>query len=151
MSKQLEQDVEALRRVPLFAEVNTLTLKLLAFASERVSFPARQDVVRQGEHGDAAYVLIDGVAEVFTEQGGVESKVAELSGHEFVGEISILCNVPRTATVRAVTQLETLRIEKDQFFDLLENSPVVAVQMLRVLAERLAKTTADMATLRASR
>jgi CRP-like cAMP-binding protein len=149
MTKQLGQDVEALRRVPLFAGVAPMKLKLLAFASERIEFSPGQDLMRQGEHGDEAYVMISGETEVLVSNGGVETQVAVLKGNEFIGEISILCDVPRTATVRAITAVETLRIDKEHFFELVENSPSIAVQMMRTLAARLAKTTAEMSALRA--
>ncbi|MFY0613972.1 MAG: cyclic nucleotide-binding domain-containing protein [Hyphomicrobiaceae bacterium] len=149
MAKLLEHEVEALRRVPLFASVEPIKLKLLAFASERIEFSAGQDLMRQGEHGDAAYVMLSGEAEVLVSSGDVETRVATLTGNEFIGEISILCGVPRTATVRAITPVETLRIDKDQFFELVENAPSIAVQMMRILAERLAKTTAEMSAMRA--
>lgn len=149
MTKQLEHEVEALRRVPLFAGVEPMKLKLLAFASERIEFSAEQDLVRQGEHGDSAYVLLSGEADVLVASGGVETCVAKLTGNEFVGEISILCDVPRTATVRAVTLVDTLRIDKEHFFELVENTPSIAVQMMRILAARLARTTAEMTAIKA--
>ena len=149
MTKQLEHEVEALRRVPLFSGVEPMKLKLLAFASERIEFSAGQDLMRQGEHGDAAYVMLSGEAEVLVTSSDVETRVAVMTGNEFIGEISILCDVPRTATVRAITPVETLRIDKEQFFELVEHSPSIAVQMMRILAARLAKTTAEMSAMRA--
>ena len=150
MTKMLEHEVEALRRVPLFSGVEPMKLKLLAFASERIEFSAGQDLMRQGEHGDAAYVMLAGEAEVLVTSSDVETRVAMMTGNEFIGEISILCDVPRTATVRAITPVETLRIDKDQFFELVENSPSSAVQMMRILAMRLAKTTAELTAMRAN-
>ena len=149
MAKLLENEVEALRRVPLFSGVEPMKLKLLAFASERIEFSAGQALMRQGEHGDAAYVMLSGEAEVLVSSGDIETRVATLTGNEFIGEISILCGVPRTATVRAITPVETLKIDKEQFFELVENAPSIAVQMMRILAERLAKTTAEMSAVRA--
>ena len=149
-TNKLEHEVEALRRVPLFAGVEPMKLKLLAFASERIEFSPGQELVRQGEHGKAAYVLLSGEADVFVRSGDAEMKVASLTGNEFIGEISILCDVPRTATVRATSTVQTLRIEKDHFFELVENSPSIGVQMMRILASRLARTTAEMSALRAN-
>jgi CRP-like cAMP-binding protein len=149
MTKMLEHEVEALRRVPLFSGIEPIKLKLLAFASERLEFSAGQDLMRQGEHGDAAYVMLAGEAEVLVTNSDVETRVAMMTGNEFIGEISILCDVPRTATVRALTRVETLRIDRDQFFELVENSPSIGIQMMRILSMRLAKTTAELIDLRA--
>ena len=71
MAKLLENEVEALRRVPLFSGVEPMKLKLLAFASERIEFSAGQALMRQGEHGDAAYVMLSGEAEVLVSSGDI--------------------------------------------------------------------------------
>ena len=76
-------------------------------------------------------------------RGGDPFRVATLKRNDFVGEIAILCDVPRTATVRAKTDLVTLRITKDLFFRLITEFPEMAVEIMRVLAQRLEKTTKD--------
>ncbi len=112
----LQQEVDLLRKIPMFAKIEPAKLKLLAFTSERLSYADGDVLFRQGDAGDAAFVIISGKAEVSidTEEGPLV--VARLSDHDFVGEIAILCDVPRTATVTAVTSLEALRITKDLFF-----------------------------------
>jgi CRP-like cAMP-binding protein len=60
-----------------------------------------------------------------------------------------LCDVPRTASVRAATRLETLCIEKEQLLKLLKEFPAMAIDLMKVLAERLAATTADLSAARA--
>jgi CRP/FNR family cyclic AMP-dependent transcriptional regulator len=63
----LQQEFEVLRRVPFFAEIEPSKLKLLAFMSERVSFDDGKIVCRQGDPGDAAYLIIDGEADIVLE------------------------------------------------------------------------------------
>ncbi len=70
--------------------------------------------------------------------------VATLKQNEIVGEIAILCDVPRTATVRAKTQLTTLRITKNLFFNLISEFPQIAVEIMRELAHRLEQTTTKL-------
>ena len=77
-----------------------------------------------------------------------QSKVATVNPSELVGEIAILCDVPRTATVRAATQLLTLRIKKDHFIKLLSDFPEMTVEIMRVLAVRLSRTTAELSEAR---
>ena len=67
-----------------------------------------------------------------------------MNRHELLGEIAILCDVPRTATITAESELTTLRISKDLFFRLVNEFPQMAVEMMRVLAQRLEKTTSDL-------
>ncbi len=145
----LKDEVELLRRVPLFAGVEPSKLKLLAFTSDRMSFEAGQTLFEQGDPGDAAYVVLNGSAEVLVNRAGSQIKVADLEKNAIVGEIAILCDVPRTATVRAHDRLETLRISKDQFLRLLAEFPDMAIQIMRVLADRLGRTTAELSEARA--
>ncbi len=133
----LKEEVEMLRRIPFFAQVEASKLKLLAFTSERVAFEAGQVLFRQGDMGDAAYIIIEGEADVLVDTPAGPVTVATLGRNDFVGEIAILCDVPRTATVRAKVRLVTLRISKDLFLRLLNEFPQMAVAMMRELAHRL--------------
>jgi CRP-like cAMP-binding protein len=145
----LKDEVELLRRVPLFAGVEPTKLKLLAFTSDRMSFEAGQILFEQGDAGDGAYVVLNGSAEVLVDRAGSQIKVADLEKNAIVGEIAILCDVPRTATVRAHERLETLKISKDQFLRLLAEFPDMAIEIMRVLADRLGRTTAELSEARA--
>ena len=140
----LSEEVELLRKVPIFANVELAKLKLLAFTSERTCFDPGQEVFHQGDAGDAAYVIIEGTAEVLVETDAGPVKLLEFEPHAFVGEIAILCDVPRTATVVAKTQLHTLRISKELFFRLIEEFPQMAIEIMRVLAMRVENTTGEL-------
>ena len=106
----LEHEVDVLRRIPLFGNVDPSRLKLLAFTSERVSFGAGQELFHEGDTGDAAYVIIEGSVDILKDTSEGEALVVTLKKNAFVGDIAILCDVPRTATVRAVDKIETLNI-----------------------------------------
>ncbi len=145
----LQEEVELLRRIPMFAKIEPSKLKLLAFTSERLTFKAGDVLFRQGEIGDAAYIIVSGTADIMVDTPGGALKVASVSKNDFVGEIAILCDVPRTATVLAATDVTTLRIAKELFFRLVTEFPQMAVEIMRVLAHRLEKTTADLQTAKA--
>jgi len=140
----LDEEVKLLRRIPLFANIEPSKLKLLAFTSERLAYEAGQELFHQGDVGDAAYVIIEGEASVLVDSPAGAIEVATLSGNDIVGEISILCDVPRTATVRARTRLVTLKITKDLFFRLVKEFPQMAVEIMRELARRLDRTTGQL-------
>jgi CRP-like cAMP-binding protein len=140
----LNEEAELLSRAPLFAGIEPARLKLLAFTSDRLTFEPGQFLCKQGDPADAAFVIIQGEAEVLVETplgSGALRPVATLRENDFLGEIGILCNVPRTASVRARTRMVTLRIARDPFFRLLEEFPQMAVTMMRTLAQRLEHTT----------
>jgi len=136
----LAEEVELLKRIPLFANIDTSKLKLLAFTSERVRFPAGQVLCRQGEIGRAAFIIIDGEADVIVDAETGPLTVASVGRNDFVGEIAILCDVPRTATIKAREPLNTLKISKDTFYRLVAEFPQMAVEIMRELAHRLEDT-----------
>ena len=140
----LKNEVDILRRVPLFSGVDAAKLKLLAFTSEVVRYRSGETLFEQGDAGDDAYVIIEGRARVFAESKGDIVELAEVGETDFVGEIAILCDVPRTATVEAITSLKVLRVRKDCLADLLTTFPSIGLAMLRELGFRLSRTTADL-------
>lgn len=140
----LQQEYELLKRVPFFADIEPAKLKLLAFMSERVAFDPGRPLVRQGDPADAAYVLIDGEAEVVAETPEGPMTFATLGAHEVVGEIAILCDVPRTATVRAKSRVVALRISKEPFMRMIREFPNMAVSIMCELAHRLELTNQQL-------
>ncbi|MEM7225080.1 MAG: cyclic nucleotide-binding domain-containing protein [Pseudomonadota bacterium] len=145
----LDQEVEILRQIPLFANIDTAKLKLMCFASERLAFKPGQVLFKQGDSGDAAYIVIDGEAEVIAETPAGPVSVATLGRNDIIGEIAILCDVPRTATIKAAGELITLKVTKDLFFRMVTDFPEMGVEIMRVLAHRLENTTAQLSAMRA--
>jgi CRP/FNR family cyclic AMP-dependent transcriptional regulator len=136
----LNEEVELLKGVPIFSKIEQAKLKLLAFTSERMTFSAGQELFHQGDQGDAMYVILGGVADVLIDTPGGQITVAELKKNGFVGEIAILCDVPRTATIKARESLATLKISKDMFYRLIGEFPTMAIEIMRELAHRLEDT-----------
>jgi len=136
----LKEEFELLRRVPIFAEIEPSKLKLLAFMSERVGFDPGKRLMQQGDPADAAYLIIEGHAEVVLETPAGPVIVATLSANEIVGEMGILGDVPRAATVRAKDRLVALRISKDLFMRMVREFPSMAVSIMQELAHRLEST-----------
>jgi CRP/FNR family transcriptional regulator, cyclic AMP receptor protein len=142
----LKDEFELLRRVPLFAEIEPSRLKLLAFMSERVGFDAGRLIVRQGDTADAAYVIIEGHAEVIAETPTGPVTLATLGPNAPVGEMGILTNMPRNATVRAKDRVIALRISKDPFMRMVREFPNISVSIMQELAYRLDATNHQLST-----
>ena len=115
-------------RHPLFAEVEQAKLKLLAFTSERLQYRSGDELFHQGDFGDAAYIVLQGKADILVDTREGALKVATLGKGDIIGEIAILCDVPRTATVVAHGDLETLRVAKDGFFHLVTQFPKAGIE-----------------------
>jgi CRP-like cAMP-binding protein len=142
----LKEEVELLRRIPMFARVEPAKLKLLAFASERLTFAPTQELFHQGDMADAAYIIVDGDAEVILETPKGPIRLAKMTKNDLIGEIGILCDVPRNATVRAKDRLVALRIAKDPFMRMVREFPSMAVSIMRELAHRLEFTNNQLRT-----
>jgi CRP-like cAMP-binding protein len=145
----LTQDMDVLRSIPLFAKIEPAKLKLLAFTSEHLSFMAGEEICHEGDLGDAAYIILDGEAEISINTVGGPMIVTTRGKNAIIGEIAVLCDVPRTATVTAKTDLEALRLAKDTFIELMTQFPQIGVEVMQELAERLHQTTQDLTWTRA--
>ena len=146
----IEQEVEILRKIPMFRKIDPTKLKLLAFTSERLTFRPAQELFRQGDLGDSAFIVVEGEADVLVETLDGPLAVARLKRNDIIGEIAILCDVPRTATVQAVDQLITLKITKELFFRMVSDFPDMSIEIMRALAHRLELTTAQLMDVRAA-
>lgn len=140
----LDTEVQSLRQVPMFRGIDPSRLKLLAFTSERIRFEVGQRFFSQGDAGDAAYVILEGKADVVLDGPSGEYKVAELGRNALVGEMAILADTPRSATVVASEALSALRIDKRVFLDLLGQFPQMSMAVMRELALRLEATNAQL-------
>ena len=141
----LDQEVQCLQQVPMFRDIDPARLKLLAFTSERVQFAAGQRLFSQGDMADAAYLILQGGVHVTLSTPAGEMTIAELGQHALVGEMGILCGHPRSATVTAIEPTMALRMDKQIFLELLAQFPPMAMAVMRDVAERLARTNAQLA------
>ena len=127
--------VAALRRSPLFGELGRRDLGRLASAMKERSFSAGSEVTTEGEIGVGFFVIGQGSASV--EVGG--TKVREIGPGDHFGEISLVVETPRTATVRAVTDLRCYAMTSWDFRRLIESNAAVAWQVLVAMSRRLLK------------
>jgi CRP-like cAMP-binding protein len=141
----LDAEAALLGRVPMLHDLPQPRLKLLAFASDRVRFAQGEILFRKGDNSDAAYLVINGRAEVVVDRADVPLVVAQILPGAIVGEMGVLCDSVRSATVRAGTDLLTLRLPSDLFIDMLSEFPGMALAVMRDLARRLERTTAQLA------
>ena len=137
----LDSEVELMRRLPFFAKMEPSTLKLLCFSSERLTFHAGQVMFYAGDVADAVYVMIEGHVAITAPASGGPVLVGTLGPMDIVGEIAIFADLTRTATVTATTPVDALRIAKEQLISIIRGNPDAALELLRQLATRLAKTT----------
>ncbi len=136
---ELEAEAAVLEEIPLFDGMESSRLKLLAFASEKVAFKPGEVLLKEGDPGAFAYVVLEGEGEIFV--GEESTFIRRVKQHEIVGEMSLLTSNPISATVRAVSGMTALRIKKETFLDIMFNDPKVSSAVARVLSGRLFETT----------
>lgn len=135
----LLKEADLLRKVPMFAKLEPSRLKLLAFTSEYLAFEDGEIVFRVGETGDCAYVIMAGEVEIMAETGAGEIVAATLGQNALFGELALLTNAPRSATIRARGRVETLRISDESFLKLVRENADVALDVMRQLSDKLAR------------
>ena len=140
----LEQEVELIRRFPIFAKIQPAMQKLLCFSAERLTFAPGQVLFNAGDMGDAAFIVIEGAVEISVPTPSGPILVNTLGRNDIIGEIAIFADVPRTATASAQAKVEALKISKELFEKIIRENPDAALELIRVLAGRLANTTAQL-------
>jgi CRP-like cAMP-binding protein len=134
----MDEQVEALRRVPLFAGLGDDELSRIAGAANEVEVPAEQVLVQPGTAGTGMFVISEGTAVVETKRDHVE-----LGPGQFFGELALISeDSKRTARVRAKTPLRCLAFDRASFRTLIAEHPEVAASLLEVALGRLAENAA---------
>ena len=129
--------LDRIAQVPLFARCSKRELGQIGALADEVDLPEGTVAVREGGYGQEFFVLVSGAAEV-SKQGKV---VATLGAGDWFGEIALLHNAPRNATVTATTPIQALVVSHRDFSSLLSTSPQIQAKILQALAERLAPTS----------
>jgi CRP-like cAMP-binding protein len=108
-----------LAKLPLFAEFAPGQMAMVASRLIPERYQAGQRVFSQGDPGDSFFIIKEGQVDILVARDGHESKVAELGAGEYFGEIALLLDVPRTASVVAKADCLVLRLKQEDFMDLL--------------------------------
>jgi len=128
------QKVELIKHTPLFANCSKRELEEIAHLADEIDLNQGKEMTRQGSPGREFFVLLEGEAEV-TKDGEV---INQLSGGDFFGEIALVSDSPRTATVTATSPVRALVITDRDFRHLMKDQPEIQNKVLSALAARLA-------------
>ena len=131
--------VEALKRAPLFEGLSKKELTELARVTEDLEIAAGEVLCREGDIGQEFFVIVEGETDV-TRKG---RRVAARGGGEFVGEIALLEETTRTATVTAKTPLRVFVLTRHDFRHLVRENPSVEQKVMRALARRVVELSGD--------
>jgi uncharacterized membrane protein len=143
--------LEALRSVPLFASLNDESAETLRELLEVQTFPAGRVLFREGDGGDAMYLIEDGRVRIHVRDAeGDEVTLAELSRGDFFGEMALLDGKPRSAQATVLVEARLAVLMREDFLRFVRRDPEVALNMLAAITTRL-RHTDDMLRQRVSR
>ena len=144
----LNEAVSVMSEIPMFRNIDPKRLKLFAFMGEALSFLPGERLFEQGDEGDAAYIILSGEVDVLIPTPNGEISVAVLGAKQIFGEMAVLCDQPRSTAIAAKTNLRVLRLKRKAVHDMLREFPDIALEFVKVLAERLERTSKELAAAR---
>jgi CRP/FNR family cyclic AMP-dependent transcriptional regulator len=136
----LVQETDLLRKIPMFAKLDASKLKLLAFTSEILTFEDNDIVFHVGDSADCAFVIMEGAVDILTDTENGPIVELTLQQNQLFGELALLNDVPRNATLRAQGRIKIMRITSDMFLTLLAENSAMALDVMRQLSDKLAKS-----------
>ncbi len=133
MALRRNAKLDLLKRVPVFEHCSRRQLQEVARIADELDFPEGKELTKEGAPGREFFVIVEG--EVGVAKGGEE--IRTLSSGDFFGEIGLLEDVPRTATVTAKTPVRYFVLTRRSFRSLLERQPEIERKVMRAFADRV--------------
>ena len=137
----MDQKLELLRRVPLFAGLDQAELEEIGRIAEEMDAPAGKELTHEGRHEGYFFVIVSGTVRV--ERGG--KTVNTLGDGDFLGEIALLDGGPRTASATTESPSDLIVMTHQRFAQLLDTSPSVRAAVLEEVGRRLRRLDAEAA------
>ncbi|MCS6836788.1 MAG: cyclic nucleotide-binding domain-containing protein [Anaerolineae bacterium] len=137
MATSIDEISRFLAKVPLFRGLKERQLRRIAERMREREFKANEAIVEQGNPGVGLYIVVNGEARVLRRQAdGGQLELDRLARTQFFGELSLLDEAPRSASVVADVDMKCLVLNKLDFLDELQQEPEMAIEMLKELAHR---------------
>ncbi|HSE01708.1 MAG TPA: cyclic nucleotide-binding domain-containing protein [Burkholderiales bacterium] len=138
MAAQFALNPQILKSVPLFSAFSDAQLAQVLTAVQHRSYPRGSFILRAGEETDALYIILSGRVKVLIpDEEGHEVILSVMGAHEFFGEMGLLDDLPRSASVETLESSETLRLSKAGFTNMLKDNFDLAMLIIRNLVRRL--------------
>lgn len=144
MSVEEDEKIALLHSIPLFRFLDHPHLMVLSNNCDTLDFSAGTRLFNQGDSADALYIIIEGKAAILITDGDVERTVRECGVNEVIGELALISDETRSASVEAITDLAVLRLDRESFIDILQSHSEIGYQVLQVVANRLVSTNKEL-------
>lgn len=123
------------RQVPIFKELRDDFIVRLASVMNELSYPANYSIFRQGEEGRSLYIVLSGRVKVHIG----ETELAEIEQGKYFGEMAVFDTQPRSASATTMESCECLELTQEQLYDAIEETPEIAVNIIRELSRLIRK------------
>jgi CRP-like cAMP-binding protein len=133
MKLRKESKVDLISHVPLFAKCSKRELRLIASLADEIDFDEGKVLIQEGRPGREFFVLVEGRVDVSRKGSSIDT----MQSGDFFGEVALVSDAPRNATVTALTPIDVLVITERDFRRLLAESPEIQRKVLVALADRL--------------
>ena len=134
--------VDALRKIPLFSNVDTQDLERIAADSVVRSFPKNSIVITEGDSSNSLYVILSGEVKIFvSDEDGKTNTINRYGAGDYFGELSLIDEEPRSASVQTVSKCKIAILSRNYFVEYIERHPRVAISLLKGICQRLRVTT----------
>ncbi|NSW87627.1 MAG: cyclic nucleotide-binding domain-containing protein [Syntrophobacteraceae bacterium] len=134
---ELDENLEILRNVPAFSAIPLQNLRLYAYLSRRRCYRAGEFLFHQGDMDDCGYIVVSGTARVLRELKDCSIFLNELKEGEFFGGLALFSDIRRLFSVRAVTDVECLTLDRESFRRMLLQFPDVSLKVLDIMIKRI--------------
>lgn len=140
----VKAEAEVFRKIPLFAQADRAHLQVIAFSSERADFVTGQAIVTQGSRGAAAYLILDGKAEVQIKENGETRSVGIIEPGAFVGELAMIADLPYSLSIIARENVSAARVPRSLFMRVISEFPEFGARVHAALAAKLSHSTSEL-------
>jgi CRP-like cAMP-binding protein len=146
----LDSDIALLKRVPLFADLPTEQMRLLAFSAVRLDLAQDQVLFREGAKAGSGFVVSSGGLQLSVGSGTRKKVVADCEAGALIGEMALLIETTRPCTATAMVSSQVLELDRKLILRMLNEYPQIAERLRTLLSERLVATVSELGKVRAA-
>lgn len=129
-----------LKTIEIFRQLSINELAAIASVTRQTSFPKDSVIIREGEPGDTLYLIIEGSVTVNKRQAdGKDLELDQINAGDYFGEMALFEDIPRTATIRTISECHVLSLNKHEFEEIVHEYPQIPLAICRVLSGRIRK------------
>jgi CRP-like cAMP-binding protein len=140
MKISLAGEIQRLKTVPLFQTLKEEELKLIALTTENIIYEPGEVIVKEGDEGGEAYIILAGSVEVFRKtDAGELMRLNKMGPGGMFGELALFGKGLRTASVEAVEETLVSVISKERLYEIIRTFPDIGIEMLKAITERFAR------------